>query len=182
MRAPSPEPPPTDQGEERVRAHLERLGVPHEIVPCDPELADTAAFCAAYGYSPGDSANTILVVGKSDPPRYAACVVLATTRLDVNRTVRARLGAKKASFADPDQTKAITGMLIGGVTALGLPPDLPIWVDSRVVERARIVLGGGSRSCKIVGPPELLTAQPAVEVVTGLALDLPRPEAPLANE
>ena len=73
-------------------------------------------------------------------------------------------------------------MLIGGVTALGLPADLPIWVDSRVVERARIVLGGGSRSCKVVGPPELLTAQPAVEVVTGLAVDLPRPEAPLANE
>ena len=95
---------PVEEGEEgarSVRDHLARSGIEHEIVPCDPELADTAAFCAAYGYSPEDSANTILVVGKSDPPRYAACVVLATTRLDVNRTVRARLGVKKASFADP---------------------------------------------------------------------------------
>jgi prolyl-tRNA editing enzyme YbaK/EbsC (Cys-tRNA(Pro) deacylase) len=162
-----------DEGERRVRDHLARLGVEHEIVPCDPALADTAAFCAAYGYAPEDSANTILVIGKSDPPRYAACVVLATTRLDVNRTVRTRLGVKKASFADPEQTKAITGMLIGGVTALGLPGDVPIWVDARVVERPRIVLGGGSRSCKVVGPPTLLTAQPAVDVVSGLALDLP---------
>jgi prolyl-tRNA editing enzyme YbaK/EbsC (Cys-tRNA(Pro) deacylase) len=90
--------------------------------------------------------------------------------LDVNRAVRTRLGVKKASFADPEQTRAITGMLIGGVTALGLPDALPIWVDSRVIERPRIILGGGSRSCKVVGPPLLLTAQPAVEIVEDLAL------------
>lgn len=162
-----------DPAEAAVRHHLAQLGVAHEIVPCDPALADTAAFCQAYGYALEDSANTIVVVGKGTPPRHVACVVLASTRLDVNRTVRKRLGVKRASFADPEQTKAITGMLIGGVTALGLPEDLPIWVDSRVVERARIILGGGSRSCKVIGPPELLTAQPKVEVVTGLAVDPP---------
>jgi prolyl-tRNA editing enzyme YbaK/EbsC (Cys-tRNA(Pro) deacylase) len=162
-----------DPAEARVREHLEQLGIDHEIVPCDPALADTAAFCAAYGYSPEDSANTILVIGKSDPPRYVACVVLATTRLDVNRIVRKRLGAKKASFADPDQTRDLTGMLIGGVTAFGLPEGLPIWVDARVVERPRIVLGGGSRSCKVVGPPTLLTAQAMVEVVPDLAVEVP---------
>ena len=161
----------SDPAEDRVRDHLARLGVEHEIVPCDPALADTAAFCAAYGYSPDESANTIVVIGKSDPPRYVACVVLATTRLDVNRAVRNRLGVRKASFADPEQTRAITGMLIGGVTALGLPEDLPIWDDARVVDRPRIVLGGGSRSCKVVGPPTLLIAQPAVEVVPDLAID-----------
>jgi prolyl-tRNA editing enzyme YbaK/EbsC (Cys-tRNA(Pro) deacylase) len=165
----------TDAAEQRVRDHLIRLGVDHEIVACDPALADTAAFCAAYGYSPDESANTIIVVGKSDPPRYVACVVLATTRLDVNRAVRTRLGVKKASFADQEQTRAITGMLIGGVTALGLPDGLPIWVDARVVERPRIVLGGGSRSCKVVGPPALLTAQAAVEVVPDLAIDVSGP-------
>jgi len=153
----------------RVMAHLERLGIEHEMFPCDPALADTAAFCAAYGFSPDESANTIVVVGKSDPPKYVACVVLASTRLDVNRTVRQRLGVKKASFADADQTVAVTGMMIGGVTAFGLPDDVPIWVDRRVVERPRIVLGGGTRSCKVVGPPTLLTSQPAVEVVDGLA-------------
>jgi prolyl-tRNA editing enzyme YbaK/EbsC (Cys-tRNA(Pro) deacylase) len=164
---------PADPAEAAVRRHLARLGVAHQIVACDPELADTAAFCQAYGYALEDSANTIVVVGKGDPPRHAACVVLATTRLDVNHTVRHRLGVKKASFADPEQTKAITGMLMGGVTALGLPDDLPIWVDSRVVGRDRIILGGGSRSCKVIGPPDLLTALPNTEVVTGLAVDPP---------
>lgn len=154
-----------------VREHLARLGVDHEIIPCDPALADTAAFCAAYGYSPDESANTIIVVGRSEPPVHVACVVLASTRLDVNRTVRRRLGVKKASFADAEQTVALTGMQIGGVTALGLPDDLPIWVDSRVVGRDRIVLGGGSRSCKVVGSPALLTALPSVEVVEGLAVE-----------
>jgi prolyl-tRNA editing enzyme YbaK/EbsC (Cys-tRNA(Pro) deacylase) len=161
----------TDPAEVLVRRHLEQLGITHEVVPCDPALADTAAFCEAYGYSVEESANTILVVGKSEPPRYVACVVLASTRLDVNRVVRRRLGVKKASFADPEQTKQITGMLIGGVTAFGLPDDVPIWVDERVVGRSRIVLGGGSRSCKVVGPPTLLTSQPNVEVVTDLAVE-----------
>src|SRR4029079_7461555 len=84
-----------------------------ELFACDPALADTAAFCAAYGFDPADSANTIVVVGKSSPPVYAACVVLATHRLDVNRVVRDRLGTRKASFASPDETRELTGMAIG---------------------------------------------------------------------
>jgi prolyl-tRNA editing enzyme YbaK/EbsC (Cys-tRNA(Pro) deacylase) len=153
----------------RVHDVLASLGVPYEIVACDPELAETAAFCAHYGYAMEDSANTILVAGKSDPTRFVACVVLATTRLDVNGLVRRRLGVKKASFADRDQTMALTGMAIGGVTAIGLPDGVPLWIDSRVVSRPRIVLGGGDRSSKILAPPELLLALPNAEVLPDLA-------------
>ncbi len=159
--------------ESTVRQQLDALGVPYEIVPCDPALADTAAFCVAYGYAPEDSANTILVVGKAEPPRFVACVVLATTRLDVNRVVRQRLGLRRASFASQEDTRAVTGMAIGGVTVFGLPADLPIWVDSRVMRRERIVLGGGSRSCKVVAPPSILLALPNVQVVEGLAAEAP---------
>jgi prolyl-tRNA editing enzyme YbaK/EbsC (Cys-tRNA(Pro) deacylase) len=154
-----------------VRRHLDSLGVPYEIIDCDPALADTAAFCATYGYPLEDSANTIVVVGKSDPPRYAACVVLATTRLDVNRTVRNRLGVRKASFAAPEETRALTGMELGGVTVFGLPPGLPIWVDARVMGRERIILGGGSRSYKVAAAPTILLALPGAEVVEGLAAE-----------
>jgi prolyl-tRNA editing enzyme YbaK/EbsC (Cys-tRNA(Pro) deacylase) len=157
--------------EERVRSVLPTLGVPFEIVPCQPELADTSAFCAAYGYAVEDSANAILVAGKSDPPRHAVCVVLATTRLDVNRTVRRRLGVKKASFADTATTEEATGMTIGGVTPIGLPPELPLWIDRRVIARDRIVLGGGSRRCKVVAPPAILLALDGAEVVDELAID-----------
>lgn len=154
---------------QRVHDVLASLGVPYEIVACDPELADTAAFCAHYGYAMEDSANTILVAGKGDPVRFVACVVLATNRLDVNGLVRRRLGVKKASFADREQTMGLTGMAIGGVTAIGLPDDVPLWIDSRVVERPRIVLGGGDRSSKILAPPGLLLALPNAEVVESLA-------------
>jgi prolyl-tRNA editing enzyme YbaK/EbsC (Cys-tRNA(Pro) deacylase) len=154
------------------RATLERALVGHgdyELFACDPELADTAAFCAAYGFAMEDSANTIVVIGKSNPPVYAACVVLATHRLDVNRTVKARLGTRKASFASPEETRAMTGMAIGGVTAFGLPDGLPLWVDAAVMGRERIVLGGGSRSWKVIAPPSILLTLPRVEVVEGLA-------------
>ena len=158
-----------DPAEASVRQQLDQLGIEHEIIACDPELADTAQFCEAYGYSPEDSANTIVVVGKSTPAVYAACVVLATTRLDVNGVVRRRLGARKASFASADETKNITGMLIGGVTAFGLPAELPLWVDAAVLDRERIVLGGGSRSCKLVVAPSALLDVLKAEVVDQLA-------------
>src|SRR6185436_21112018 len=83
--------------EDALRTSLDTLGVEYEIFPCDPALADTAAFCAAYGFAPEDSANTILVIGKSTPPKYAACLVLATTRLDVNRAVKQKLGVRAPS-------------------------------------------------------------------------------------
>jgi prolyl-tRNA editing enzyme YbaK/EbsC (Cys-tRNA(Pro) deacylase) len=163
------------EGRARLEAAVAPLGVAYELFACDPGLADTAAFCAAYGFAPEDSANTIVVVGKSDPPVFAACVTLAPYRLDVNRTVRDRLGTRKASFAAPDDTAALTGMQMGGVTVFGLPAGLPIWVDSRVMERDRVILGGGSRSWKVISTPAILRALPGVEVVDGLATE-PRPE------
>ena len=163
------------QDEAALHQLLTALGVPFKIIPCDPALADTANFCAHYGYPLEDSANTIVVAGKAEPPPYAACVVLAHTRLDVNRTVRQRLGTRKASFAAAEDTRTLTGMAIGGVTVFGLPPSLPIWVDARVMARERIILGGGSRSCKVIASPAILRALPNVEVIDGLALDPPAP-------
>jgi len=145
------------------------MGVDHEIVPCDPALADTAAFCEAYGYSPDDSANTIIVVGKGEVPRPVACIVLASSRLDVNGVVRRRLEVRKASFASADETMQLTGMEIGGVTAFALPEDLPIWIDAAVMARQRIILGGGSRSIKVLTPPSTLALLDGATVVDDLA-------------
>jgi prolyl-tRNA editing enzyme YbaK/EbsC (Cys-tRNA(Pro) deacylase) len=158
-----------DATRERLDALLAPLDVPYELFPCDPALADTAAFCAHYGFAPADSANTIVVAGKSEPRQFAACVVLATHRLDVNRAVRAKFGRGKASFASADETAEMTGMAIGGVTPFGLPAGLPIWVDADVMARPKVVLGGGSRSWKVIAPPEILLRLPATEVVEGLA-------------
>lgn len=164
----------TTSDADRAALELALAGIgDHELFPCDPALADTAAFCAAYGFEPADSANTIIVIGKADPPRYAACVVLATHRLDVNRAVKARIGTRKASFASAEETRALTGHEIGGVTAFGLPAGLPLWVDAAVLSRARIVLGGGSRSWKVIIPPASLLRLPGVEVVEGLAYPTP---------
>ena len=158
-----------DPTEARVRATVADLdGV--DVIDIDPDLADTAQFCAAYGYSMDESANAILVIGKSDPPVYAVGVVLATTRLDVNKSVRRRLGTRKASFAPPDATRELTGMEIGGVTPFALPDGLPLWIDSRVMGRPRIVVGGGSRACKVVGPPAMLLSVPSAEIVEDLAI------------
>ena len=168
---------PAARTEAAVRAWVAASAVDGvEVVDCDPALADTAAFCEAYGYALEDSANAILVAGKADPPVHAVCVVLATTKLDVNKAVRHRLGTRKASFAPAADTTAITGMAIGGVTPIGLPPGLPIWIDARVVVRERIVVGGGSRAAKVVGPPALLLALDGAEVVEGLAVE-PGPPA-----
>ena len=122
-----------DPIEDHVIAAATLTGQPFETMACDPDLADTAAFCAAYGIAVEDSANTIVVATKEEPARYVACVVLATHRLDVNGVVRKRLGARKVSFAPADVTAAVTGMVMGGVTPFGLPDGIRVWVDAAVM-------------------------------------------------
>ncbi len=152
-----------------VVEQLTALGLEYEVVECDPELADTAAFCEHYGYAPEDSANAIVVVGKSEPPAFAMCLVLADSRLDVNKVVRKKLEVRKCSFASAEQTVDLTGMQIGGVTPFGTTSELPLWIDSRVMERDRLIIGGGSRDRKLLVPPTTLAGHPTSEVVEGLA-------------
>jgi prolyl-tRNA editing enzyme YbaK/EbsC (Cys-tRNA(Pro) deacylase) len=153
--------------EDRVRAAL--ADIDHELIECDPDLADTAAFCEHYGYPPEQSANTIVVASRRPLGHHAACVVLATTRLDVNRRVRDLLEVRKVSFAPPELTAELTGMMMGGVTPFGLPEDMPLWIDAAVMEVPWVIIGGGSRSLKVKIAPEALAALPNAVVVDGLA-------------
>jgi prolyl-tRNA editing enzyme YbaK/EbsC (Cys-tRNA(Pro) deacylase) len=154
-----------------VLSALTSLGVDFEVMECDPALADTAAFVAAYGVPLDRSANTIVVASKGAEPTYVACVVLATTALDVNNVVRREMGVRKASFAAADPVRELTGMEIGGVTPFGLPPSVPVLVDSRVMDPDWVVLGGGNRSSKLRVAPEALSHVESVRVVTGLAFE-----------
>jgi len=148
---------------------LNAYSLTFRVFECDPDLADTAAFCEQYGFSLQQSANTIIVASrKTDPIQYAACVVLANSRLDVNKKVCELMQTKRASFADSKITKELTGMMIGGVTAIGIT-DLPVYVDSHVLEQTEVIMGGGNRSTKVILPPHELTKLPNVQVVEGLA-------------
>lgn len=159
-----------------VIEQLDALGGAYELVPCDPDLADTAEFCEAYGYAMEDSANAIVIVGKSDPPSYVMCLALADSRLDVNKVVRKKLGVRKCSFASADETIELTDMQIGGVTPFGTSTPLPLWIDARVMGRERVIIGGGSRDRKLLVPPATLALHPGVEVVPDLARTIPLPE------
>ena len=155
--------------EARVAQALEGLGALWELMRIDPEFADTAAFCEKYGVALDHSGNTIIVASKKEPKKYCACLVLATTRLDVNHVVRRLLEVPRVSFATAEETRELTGMVIGGVTLLALPPDLPLYVDDRVMALDYVILGGGSRSSKIKIAPDALRKLPGFTVVTGLA-------------
>ena len=153
----------------RAVAQLPRAG---ELIvaPIDPDLADTAAFCERYGVLPADSANCVVIAGRrGDDVRYAACVVLATTRADVNGVVRRRLDARKASFAPMADAVALSGMEYGGITPVGVPADWPILVDAAVLARDVVVIGSGLRRSKIALPSAVLAELPGAEVVPGLA-------------
>jgi prolyl-tRNA editing enzyme YbaK/EbsC (Cys-tRNA(Pro) deacylase) len=152
-----------------IQAFLERAGLPFEVWPCDPELADTAVFCEHYGVARENSANAILVRSKTGTEKFVICVLLATDRLNTNHTVRKKMGARKVSFASADETREITGMEIGGVTPLALADDLPICVDDAVMQCEYIVLGGGNRSCRLKVDPRVLIQQPAAYGVAGRA-------------
>jgi prolyl-tRNA editing enzyme YbaK/EbsC (Cys-tRNA(Pro) deacylase) len=147
------------------------------VAPIDPALADTAAFCEAYDVSPELSANCVVVAGRRGAETtMAACVVLATTRADVNGVVRRRLDVRKASFAAMDDALSASGMEYGGITPVGLPADWPLLVDAAVLEVPYVVIGSGLRASKIVLPGAALAELPGAQVVT----DLGRPAAETA--
>jgi prolyl-tRNA editing enzyme YbaK/EbsC (Cys-tRNA(Pro) deacylase) len=140
------------------------------VAPIDPDLADTAAFCERYGVLLEDSANCVVIAGKrGDTVSYAACVILATTRADVNGVVRRRLGARKASFAPMDDAVSLSGMEFGGITPIGLPDGWPILIDAAVLQRELVVIGSGLRRSKIALPASALAELPSAEVIDGLA-------------
>ncbi|MGH8896308.1 MAG: YbaK/EbsC family protein [Egibacteraceae bacterium] len=168
MSSPSqPSPQPIEQV---VQEHLDRLGVPYRIIDIDPTYADTASFCERYGYPPERSVNCILVTSKTGAKQYAACLVQATRRLDVNRVVRRLMGVRRASFALTEETGTHTGMRAGGVTPFGLSPDIPVYVDAPVMALSEIVVGGGGRATKVALAPQALERLPNATVVEGLSL------------
>jgi prolyl-tRNA editing enzyme YbaK/EbsC (Cys-tRNA(Pro) deacylase) len=156
--------------EDRVRLVLTDLGASYELIPIDPAFADTAPFCERYGFPLDRSVNTIIVGSKRQPKQYCACLVLATTRLDVNHAVRKLLGASRVSFASADDTMALTGMMIGGVTVFALPPELPIYVDETILALDYVILGGGSRSLKVRVSPKVLRHLPNTQIIPALSV------------
>jgi prolyl-tRNA editing enzyme YbaK/EbsC (Cys-tRNA(Pro) deacylase) len=139
------------------------------VAEIDAGLADTAAFCDAYDVDPADGANCVVVRGKrAGDVRYAACLVLPTTRADVNGVVRKRLDVRSVSFAPMDEAVQLTGMEYGGITPLGLPADWPILVDAAVAASSGLVIGAGIRGAKLFLPGHVLASLPGAEVIEGL--------------
>jgi prolyl-tRNA editing enzyme YbaK/EbsC (Cys-tRNA(Pro) deacylase) len=162
--------PPSTAIEQRVRQVLDGLEVPYEVISIDAAFADTTAFCEHYGFPLDHSVNTIIVGSKKEPRQFCACLVLATVRLDVNRTVRKLMGASRVSFASAEDTMALTGMMIGGVTVFALPAELPIYIDAPIMALDYVILGGGSRSVKIKVSPEALRRLPNASLIPGLGV------------
>jgi prolyl-tRNA editing enzyme YbaK/EbsC (Cys-tRNA(Pro) deacylase) len=139
------------------------------VAEIDPELADTAAFCERYGVTLAESANCVVVAGRRDgQPRLAACMVLATTRADVNGLVKRELDVRKASFAPVAEAVELTGMEYGGITPIGLPAGWPVYVDEAVTQQQRVVIGSGVRRSKLTLPGAALARLPGAIVLAGL--------------
>ena len=142
-----------------------------QVAEIDPALADTAAFCERYGVSSAESANCVVIAAKrGGNTMYAACMVLATTRADVNGLVRRHLDARKASFAPVADVTAATGMDYGGITPVGLPADWPVLVDEAVAKTASVIIGSGIRGSKLRLPGRLVAAIPSAQVLPGLGV------------
>jgi prolyl-tRNA editing enzyme YbaK/EbsC (Cys-tRNA(Pro) deacylase) len=139
------------------------------VAAIDPDVADTAAFAERYGVPLEESANCVVIAGRrGGEQRQLACVVLATTRADVNGVARRRLDVRKASFMPMDEAVAGTGMEYGGITPIGLPPGWPVLVDAAVAAAESVVIGSGLRRSKLRLPGEVLAGLPGIEVVDGL--------------
>lgn len=152
-----------------AKALAEVAEAPIEVAAIDPDLADTAAFCERYGVALAESANCVVVAAKrAGAVSYAACLVLATTRADINGLVRRHLGARKISFAPMQDAVELTGMEYGGITPIGLPTEWPVLIDLAVAQTERVIVGSGIRGSKIRMPGAVLTSLPSAQVLPGL--------------
>ena len=152
------------------------------VAEIDPALADTAAFCAQYGVAPEESVNCVVIAARrGGETSYAACMVAATTRADVNGLVRRHLGVRKASFGAVDVVTALTGMEYGGITPIGLPADWPVLVDEAVAKTASVIIGSGIRGSKLRLPGRLVAAIPSAQVLPGLGVPVSAETPPPAR-
>ena len=161
---------PSREIEDRVLSFLDSIGADYEIVNIDPDFADTLNFCEKYGFPIETSGNTIIVASKRGAKKHSASVVRADKRLDVNHRICELMGIKRASFAKAEETVELTGMMIGGVTCLALPPHIPIYIDGSLLDQPYVILGGGSRSTKIKADPKVLEMIPNASVIDDLTL------------
>ena len=155
--------------EQMVLGTLDELGIPYQRIEIDPTFADTSEFCREYGYTLDSCGNTIVVASKKEPRQYAACVLLGSDRLDVNKTVKTLMGVSRLSFASAEETVSLTGMAVGGVTPFALPAELPLYVDEKLLSVDYLIVGSGSRSSKIRVAPQALGKLPMARFVPGLS-------------
>ena len=138
-----------------------------EIFECKDEFSDTQNFCDYYGFDIEDSCNAILIKSKKPTEFYAMFCVLGSTRLDVNQKAKIAMGSKRVSFASKEEAEEVTNQIYGGISPLGLPDNLKIFVDQNVMSRDKLFIGAGNRISKFFLSPELL-----VELTNAEVLDL----------
>lgn len=140
------------------------------VAEIDPNLSDTAAFCAEYEVGLDQAANCVILEAKQGEKRwFAACIILADTRADVNGVVRQVLQARRVSFAPMDRAVTETGMEYGAITPIGLPSTWPILIDKAVADSEAVIIGSGIRKSKLVVSGSFLASLPNVQIIDGLA-------------
>ena len=149
--------------EEIYNTNLDKL----EVFECEDEFSDTQSFCDHYGYKIEDSCNAILIKSKKPEEFYTLFCVLGSTRLDVNHKAKSLMGARKVSFASKEEAEEITRQIYGGISPLGLVPEIKIFIDKQVLTREKIFIGAGNRVSKFFLKPESL-----VELTQGRIEDL----------
>ncbi len=149
--------------EEIYNTNLDKL----EVFECEDEFSDTQSFCDHYGYKIEDSCNAILIKSKKPEEFYTLFCVLGSTRLDVNHKAKSLMGARKVSFASKEEAEEITSQIYGGISPLGLVPEIKIFIDKQVLTREKIFIGAGNRVSKFFLKPESL-----VELTQGRIEDL----------
>ena len=154
----------------QVLDKLTKLNISYEVLKCDPALADTFEFCNHYGYKLEECGNTILAASKRGFKKYACCLVRGCDKVNVNKTVKNLLDVSKISFATKDESEQVTGMTSGGITLIGLPEKIPIFIDKKVLQMENIILGSGNRNSKILLATKDLQLIPNTQFIENLSI------------
>ncbi len=123
---------------------LEQHKVPYEVVEFDDSMRDAEVIAEALGIAPYMVYKTLVAEPEGGSKPFLV-LIAANRRLNLKRLAQAA-GVKKVRMAAHKDAEALTGLKVGGISALALThKNWTVFLDKPAMELQHLLVSGGQR-------------------------------------
>ena len=126
---------------------LEARKIPFETYAFDPDIHSADGVAEALGLSVHQVYKTLVVMRQRGKPLLV--LVAGDRELNLKRLARA-VGEKKLHMASHKEAESLTGLQVGGISALALiNSGFEVYIDRAATELSRILVSAGCRGVNL---------------------------------